>query len=203
MTPATRQLREEDVDPDPLVQFRRWFAEAASQLPMAEAAALATSSTDGRPSVRMVLVKHWDQRGFTFFSNYQSRKGRELEGNPRAALLFHWLPLGRQVRVEGTVKRVDGTESDQYFASRPRGSQLGALASAQSHELASREALTQRVSQLERDLDGKTVPRPSCWGGYRLRPVSFELWQHQDDRLHDRLRYLRLRSGWQLGRLQP
>jgi pyridoxamine 5'-phosphate oxidase len=195
-------LRERDVEREPLPQFERWFAEAA-ELPLAEAAALATADGDARPSARMVLVKSWDQRGFVFFTNYESRKGAELADNPRAALLFHWQPLGRQVRIEGPVAQVTGRESDAYFASRPRGSQLSAAASAQSHPVAGREELEARVRQLERRLGEGPVPRPPWWGGYRLDPVSFEFWQHNEDRLHDRLRYLRSGSGWQLTRLQP
>jgi pyridoxamine 5'-phosphate oxidase len=195
-------LRERDVEREPLPQFERWFAEAA-ELPLAEAAALATADGDARPSARMVLVKSWDQRGFVFFTNYESRKGAELADNPRAALLFNWQPLGRQVRIEGPVAQVTGRESDAYFASRPRGSQLSAAASAQSHPVAGREELEARVRQLERRLGEGPVPRPPWWGGYRLDPVSFEFWQHNEDRLHDRLRYLRSGSGWQLTRLQP
>jgi len=195
-------LREQDVEREPLAQFARWFAEAAA-LPLAEAAALATADADARPSARMVLVKSWDQRGFVFYSNYQSRKGGELAANPQAALLFHWLPLGRQVRIEGSVAPVQGEESERYFASRPRGSQLSAAVSAQSRPVSGREALEGQVRQLERSLGERPVPRPAWWGGYRLDPVSFEFWQHRQDRLHDRIRYQRSGSGWQLDRLQP
>jgi pyridoxamine 5'-phosphate oxidase len=195
-------LREQDVEREPLPQFERWFADAAA-LPLAEAAALATADPDCRPSARMVLVKSWDQRGFVFFTNYESRKGGELAANPRAALLFHWQPLGRQVRIEGSVAQVIEKESDAYFASRPRASQLSAAASAQSRPVASRQELEEQVRQLERGLQSEPVPRPQWWGGYRLDPVSFEFWQHRQDRLHDRIRYLRSSSGWQLDRLQP
>jgi pyridoxamine 5'-phosphate oxidase len=195
-------LREQDVEPEPLAQFRRWFAEAAG-LPLAEAAALATAAADARPSVRMVLVKTWDERGFVFFTNYQSRKGGELAANPRAALLFHWQPLGRQVRIEGSVAAVKEQESDEYFSSRPRASQLSAAASAQSRPVAGRAELEQQVRQLERSLGDGLVPRPSWWGGYRLDPVSYEFWQHGDDRLHDRIRYQRSGLSWAMERLQP
>jgi len=196
-------LREQDLDPTPLVQFDRWFAEASGTIPLAEAAALATATADGRPSVRMVLVKGWDGQGLVFYTNYQSRKGMELARNSWAALLFHWQQLGRQVRLEGPVQPVSAAESDRYFASRPRNSQLGAVASAQSRTVTSREELDQRVSQLQQSLEGKPVTRPIWWGGYRLHPTSYEFWQHREDRLHDRIRYLREGSGWRIDRLQP
>jgi pyridoxamine 5'-phosphate oxidase len=202
VTEGFQPLREQDVDADPLAQFRRWFADAAP-LPLAEAATLATADADARPSARMVLVKSWDERGFVFYTNYESRKGRELAANPHAALLFHWQPLGRQVRLEGSAERVDDVESDRYFASRPRATQLGARASAQSQTVANRTELDGRVRQLADALRDKPVSRPSWWGGYLLRPVSYEFWQHREDRLHDRLRYLRSPSGWRLERLQP
>jgi pyridoxamine 5'-phosphate oxidase len=195
-------LCEQDVEPEPLAQFRRWFADAAA-LPLAEAAALATAGADARPSARMVLVKSWDERGFVFYTNYESSKGGDLAANPQAALLFHWQPLGRQVRIEGSVAPVEERQSDEYFASRPRASQLSAAASDQSHPVAGREALDERVRQLERSLGDRPVPRPRGWGGCRLDPFSFEFWQHRQDRLHDRLRYLRTSSGWHLDRLQP
>jgi pyridoxamine 5'-phosphate oxidase len=202
LTAEFRALREQDLEPDPIVQFRRWFADAAA-LPLAEAAALATADAEGRPSARMVLVKSWDERGFIFYSNYQSRKGEELAANPHAALLFHWQPLGRQVRLEGSVERINEADSDGYFASRPRASQLGAAASAQSQTVDSREDLDDRVRELEQALRDKPVSRPRWWGGYRLQPASYEFWQHRDDRLHDRIRFLRSDSGWRLDRLQP
>jgi pyridoxamine 5'-phosphate oxidase len=151
----------------------------------------------------MVLVKSWDEKGFVFYTNSESRKGGELAVNPQAALLFHWLTLGRQVRIEGSVAPVKAVESDQYFASRPRGSQLSAAASAQSRAVAGREELDEQVLRLERSLGGGPVPRPSWWGGYRLVPGSFEFWQHREDRLHDRIRYQRAGRGWRIERLQP
>jgi pyridoxamine 5'-phosphate oxidase len=193
------ELLEDRVAPDPLSQFRRWLADASDDDRMA----LATAAADGSPSVRMVLLKGADEEGFLFFTGYESRKGAELEANPRAALLFHWAPLGRQVRVEGTVERVGSAESDAYFASRPRGSQLAASASRQGRVLANRAQLDEAVADLEREYAGRDVPRPEHWGGYRLRPHAYEFWQHRDDRLHDRLRYTRDGDGWRLDRLSP
>ncbi len=199
-------LREQDVDPDPLRQFAAWYQQAeASGMRLPEAMALATASADAAPSVRMVLLKGFDEHGFVFFSNYDSRKGRELAANPRAALLFHWDPLGRQVRIEGPVERTSAEETAAYARSRARGSQLGALASPQSQTLDSREQLEQRVAELEQRY-GETgeLPLPSNWGGFRLRPQSIEFWRQRHDRLHDRLRYRRNRdAGWTIERLAP
>lgn len=190
-----------NLDPDPLRQFHAWFDEAAATGIRPEAVALATATPDGAPSVRMVLMKGADERGFTFFSNYESRKGRELAANPRAALLFHWDPLGRQVRIEGPVTRLEQAESAEYISSRPRASQISALISPQSRPVESREWLEQRVAEYaEQD----EVPIPENWGGYRLAPASYEFWQHQDDRLHDRIAYLPDESGgWRTQRLAP
>jgi pyridoxamine 5'-phosphate oxidase len=166
--------------------------------------ALATATPDAAPSVRMVLLKGFDERGLVFYSHYTSRKGRELEANPQAALLFHWRPLGRQVRVEGSVERVVAEESDAYFATRPRDAQLGAVASRQSEPLGSREELFERLEGLELDLDGRSVPRPPTWGGFRLVPTAWEFWQHGPSRLHDRFRYEREPSdAWRVERLFP
>jgi len=198
------ELQRTDLAADPLEQFRRWFAEAGDVLEMPQAMALATATPGGSPSVRMVLLKDFDERGLVFYSHYTSRKGRELESNPQAALLFHWSALGRQVRVEGTVERVPAAESDAYFATRPRGAQLGALASQQSEPLASRAELEERVGELERELGKAAVPRPSTWGGFLLAPAAWEFWQHRDNRLHDRFRYEREPSGaWRVERLFP
>jgi pyridoxamine 5'-phosphate oxidase len=198
-------LREQDVDGDPLRQFESWFAQAASAGVRApEAAAVATASPDGAPSVRMVLVKRVDESGFVFYSNYESRKGLELAANPRAALLFHWALVGRQVRIEGRVERTSPGESAGYVRSRQRGSQLSALASPQSRTVESREVLEQRVADLAARHDGIDLPLPDAWGGYRVTPESFEFWQHRADRLHDRLRYARAEGGhWSLQRLAP
>ncbi len=202
--PAEAELRRSDLASDPLDQFRGWFAEAAVALEVPEAMAVATATPDAAPSVRMVLLKEVDDRGLVFYSHYTSRKGRELEANPQAALLFHWSPLGRQVRVEGGVERVSAERSDAYFATRPRGAQLGALASSQSEPLGSRAELEARLAEVERDLGGGPVPRPPTWGGFLLVPVAWEFWQHRHDRLHDRFRYERDPSGgWRIERLFP
>lgn len=198
------ELRRGDLASDPLDQFRRWFDEASAALEAPEAMALATAAPGGAPSVRMVLMKGFDERGLVFYSHYTSRKGRELEANPKAALLFHWRPVGRQVRVEGTVERVAAEESDAYFATRPREAQLGALASRQSDPLGSRAELYERLSELEGGLGGDAVPRPPTWGGYLLVPAAWEFWQHRANRLHDRFRYeLETAGGWRIERLFP
>jgi pyridoxamine 5'-phosphate oxidase len=197
------ELRRSDLDPDPVAQFRRWFAEAPEAAPPREAAALASATGDGVPSVRMVLVKGVDDAGLAFFTHYASRKGRELAENPAAALLFHWWQLGRQVRVEGSVARLPAAESDAYFATRPRAAQLGALASRQSEPLSGRDELERRVEELEREHAGGEVARPETWGGYRLVASAWEFWQHRDDRLHDRFRYEQNAAGWTIARLWP
>jgi pyridoxamine 5'-phosphate oxidase len=198
------ELRRDDLVPDPLEQFRQWYGEAAEAVDVPEAVALATATSDGAPSVRMVLLKGFDERGLVFYSHYTSRKGRELEANPQAALLFHWRPLGRQVRIEGRVERVSEEESDAYFATRPRDAQLGAVASRQSDPLESRAELYERLAELEGDLGGGPVSRPATWGGYRLTPIAWEFWQHGESRLHDRFRYEPTSSGeWRIERLFP
>lgn len=203
--PRAQPLHEEDVDPDPLRQFERWLEDAAAAgIRAPEAMALATAAPDGAPSVRLVLLKGADERGFVFYTGVDSRKGRELAANPRAALLFSWDALGRQVRVEGPVARVRDEEADAYFAARPRASRLSAWAGTQSSPVPDRETLERAVAAAaERFPDGE-VPRPAGWGGYRLRPERFEFWQHRASRLHDRLAYERARGGgWTLGRLSP
>lgn len=203
--PRFTPLREEDVDPDPLLQFASWFRGAAqSGVGAPEAVALATASSAGVPSVRMVLMKHYDELGFVFYSNYESRKGEDLETNPQAALLFYWEPLGRQVRIEGGARRLSREESAAYVRSRPRGSQLSALASPQSREIESRHQLEQQVAELATRHEGADLPLPEVWGGYRVVPDRIEFWQHREDRLHDRLRYTRgADGGWTVQRLAP
>ena len=198
-------LRETEVDANPLNQFRSWLEEAvAAKLPQPLGMALATAAVDGRPSVRMVLLRGFDERGFVFFTNYESRKAQELEANPRAALVFYWAELDRQVRIEGNVERVSGEESDVYFHSRPHGSRLGAWASPQSQVIGSRDELDRRMEELAVRYGEGDVPRPPYWGGYRVIPLSIEFWQGQPNRLHDRLRYRRLDGGtWCLERLAP
>lgn len=205
MADFSTPLREGDVDPDPFRQFAAWFEQAAGAGERApEAAALATASPGGAPSARMVLVKQTGDPGFVFFTNYESRKGSELDANPRAALLFHWDALGRQVRVEGPVERIGDVESAAYVRSRPRASQLSALASPQSRPVAGRDQLERRVAELAEAHEGRELPIPDFWGGFRLVPREFEFWQHREDRLHDRLRYSRPDGGgWRIERLAP
>ncbi len=196
-------LRRADLDPDPLRQFAAWYTRAADAVDAPEAVVLATATSAGAPSARMVLLKGFDHRGFVFYTNYFSRKGQEIAQNPRAAMLFHWSPLGRQVRVEGVVHRIDAAESDAYFRTRPPGSRLSAAASPQSRPVASRDVLEAAVAELvSRHPDGD-VPRPDEWGGLRLVASRFEFWQHGDDRLHDRFRYRREGEIWTLERLGP
>ena len=189
---------------DPVERFQEWFREAEQAgVEVPEAMTLATAAPDGAPSARMVLLKGADEEGFVFYSGYVSRKAGELEANPRAALVFYWRPLGKQIRVEGRVERVSTAESEAYFATRPRGSQLAAWASQQSRSLPSREELERRYAELEREYEGREVPRPPHWGGFRLRPDAIEFWEHRENRLHDRTRYTRARDTWHSERLAP
>jgi pyridoxamine 5'-phosphate oxidase len=197
------RLRRADLDPDPLRQFAAWYTEAASAVAAPEAVVLATATPTGAPSARMVLLKGYDQRGFVFYTNYFSRKGQEIAQNPRAAMLFHWTPLGRQVRVEGAVVRIDAAESDAYFRTRPLGSRLSAAASPQSRPVESRAVLEDAVTALADRYPEGNVPRPDEWGGLRLEPSRYEFWQHGDDRLHDRFRYRRDQGSWLVERLGP
>ena len=205
MSDVDTPLSEEDVDPDPLRQFERWFEEARrTGAFQPEAVALATATPDGVPSVRMVLVKQADAAGFVFYSNYESRKGRELAANPRAALMFHWEILGRVVRLEGPVQRTTREESAAYARTRPRGSQLSALASPQSRPIQSREWLEEHAGALADRYRPGEEPLGDHWGGYRLTPERFEFWQHRISRRHDRLVYTPDgRGGWEVERLAP
>lgn len=197
-------LSEKTTAADPIAQFTMWYERArAAVKPLPEAVALATATRTGHPSVRMVLLKEFDSQGFVFYTNYRSRKGRELARNARASLVFYWGSLERQVRVDGRVTKVSARESDEYFATRPRGSQLSAWASAQSARLADRAALERRFAAAERRFPG-AVPRPAQWGGYRLAPDAIEFWQGRGDRLHDRILYRRgPRGRWTVERLAP
>ncbi len=199
-----RPLDEAQVSADPIAQFQVWFDEAvAAGLREPNAMTLATVGPDGRPSARVVLLKSFDADGFVFFTNYASRKGRELDGAGGAALVFYWAELERQVRIEGDVARVDPAESDAYFASRPAGARLGAWASPQSQMIAGRAELDARLAEAAARFAGAEAPRPPSWGGYRLRPALVELWQGRPSRLHDRIQYRRAAPRWVIERLAP
>jgi pyridoxamine 5'-phosphate oxidase len=198
------ELNEADMAADPIAQFQSWMADAvAAGLPRPDAMTLATATPDGRPSARMVLLKGCDERGFVFYTNYRSRKGRELGDNPQAALVFYWSELERQVRIEGHVSRVTREESAAYFATRPIDSRLSAAISPQSEVVKSRRELEGRVEELSRMYPDGDVPCPESWGGFRLKPVEIEFWQGQPGRLHDRLCYRRKNGHWSLQRLAP
>ena len=197
-------LVEKDLARDPYRQFEKWFQEAtASKLPEPNAMILACATKDGRPSVRTVLLKNMDGRGFVFYTNYESRKGRELEGNPRASVLFPWVALERQVIIEGTVTKLAHEESEAYFHSRPLSSQLATWVSQQSTIISGRSVLEDSLKVFEKKYAGQVVPLPPHWGGYRLAPESVEFWQGRRSRLHDRLRYRREKDGWTVERLSP
>jgi pyridoxamine 5'-phosphate oxidase len=186
---------------DPVEEFKRWFEEAREAgVEVPETMTLATADGSGRPSARMLLLKGVDEHGFSFFTGYESRKGHELAENARAALVFYWRPLGRQVRVEGTVRKLPPEESDAYWATRPPRSRAAAAASRQSEAIESRKELEAEFGRL---LPGDEVPRPERWGGYVLEPDAIELWQHRDDRLHERIRFTRAREGWKRELLSP
>ncbi len=215
--PGFPPLLEQDLDPDPIKQFQQWFDEAvAAKIPQEESMALATVTADGpspaeglrpaggKPSVRMVLLKSFDSNGFVFYTNYNSRKGKELVENPYAALVFYWEELHRQVRIEGMVSKVTPEESDAYFQTRPREAQISAHASEQSKVLGNREELDRRFEELQKQYEGRPMPRPSHWGGYRLKPTRIEFWQARYARLNDRILYeLQVDGSWAMKRLAP
>jgi pyridoxamine 5'-phosphate oxidase len=197
-------LSERDVDPDPFVQFRRWYEEAVATVgDEADHLVVATARPDGEPSARVVLLRGFDERGLCFYTNYESRKGHELAANPRAALLLHWAALHRQVRASGVVERLAPGESEAYWRNRPRASQLSAWASRQSEPVPSRAVLEAEVARLAARFGDGEVPLPPFWGGYRVAPSDFEFWEHREDRLHDRLRYRKEEGAWALERLAP
>ncbi len=196
-------LRRDDLDDDPMAQFADWFEVARDEAPLAEATTLATVDAEGLPDARMVLLKGADDEGFRFFTNYESAKAGQLEATAAAALVIYWRELDRQVRVRGAIERLAESESDAYFVTRPRESQVGAWASPQSRPIGSREELDERVGEIEARFAGGDVPRPGHWGGYLLRPLLIEFWQGQVGRLHDRFRYTRCAEGWKIERLAP
>ncbi len=198
-------LRRADLDPDPIKQFGIWFGEAAAaQIRDVNAMTLATAAPDGAPSARIVLLKAISNRGFVFFTNYLSDKGRQLEANPRAALCLFWVQLERQIRIEGAVEKTSRDESEEYFRSRPLGSRLGAWTSRQSEVIANRDALETQLAEVTSEYEGSDVPLPAHWGGYRVKPSSVEFWQGRTNRLHDRFRYTREGEGaWRIDRLSP
>ncbi len=201
---SLKSLTKKDVNPDPFMQFGNWFEETVLSAPeMPNAVILSTVGQKGRPSSRVVLLKGFSEEGFIFFTNYLSRKGLELEKNPFASLLFFWPELERQIRIEGRVEKISPELSSEYFASRPRLSQIGALASHQSEIAKNRSVLEEKFQSLEKDLEGKEVPRPEHWGGYNLIPDYFEFWQGRRSRLHDRISYWLEQSEWKIKRLSP
>jgi pyridoxamine 5'-phosphate oxidase len=202
---AGRGLRRSDLNSDPIKQFANWFTAAIeARIRDVNAMSLATTTTDCRPSVRIVLLKSFDEDGFVFFTNYESEKGKELKTNPYAALGFYWIELDRQIRISGKVKKTSREESQAYFHSRPVGSQLGAWASRQSEIIDARRVLDARMAEMSERFRNKRIPLPPHWGGYRLKPEIMEFWQGRPNRLHDRFRYTRLANGsWQIDRLAP
>jgi pyridoxamine 5'-phosphate oxidase len=200
----TNTLSKDSVNKNPFEQFSLWYKMACDAgFIHPDAMALATADKNGKPSARIVLLKSFDENGFIFYTNYQSRKGNELTANPYAALLFYWDKIDKQVRIEGSIEKISGEESELYFHSRPRGSQIGASASPQSKVIKDREYLENQFSGLSKKYEGKEIPLPENWGGYLLKPYYFEFWQSRDNRLHDRIRYVRENGGWKTERLAP
>jgi pyridoxamine 5'-phosphate oxidase len=193
----------EDLAPDPIAQFRAWLVEAEKACPQPHAMTLATADPSGRPSARMVLLRGHDERGFVFFTNKESRKGRELQANPRAAVVFHWWEVGRQVRIEGVVEAITTAESATYWRTRPRDSRIAAWASPQSSVVTDRAEVDRLFAEAAGEHRGEDVPLPPFWGGFRIVPRAIELWSHHDDRLHDRIRYTRAGGVWRRERLAP
>ena len=201
---SLKSLGKKDVNPDPIQQFSSWFEEAKSSISgEPNAMILSTVNTNNRPSSRVVLLKDFNSEGFVFFSNYKSRKGKELCENPFASILFFWGELERQIRIEGSVKKLGEKDSSEYFAVRPRKSQIGALASIQSSVLNCRTELEAKFNQIEQDFEGKEIPRPEHWGGYVVIPEYFEFWQGRQSRLHDRISYSKVQETWAISRLSP
>ncbi|MBO0859209.1 MAG: pyridoxamine 5'-phosphate oxidase [Chloracidobacterium sp.] len=201
---VSQPFNEDQVSGDPITQFKMWFDEAAlSEQPDTEAMTLSTATIDGRVDARIVLLKGCDDRGFVFFTNYESRKSREIMANPRVALTFYWHALHRQVRIEGLAEKVTSEESEEYFQTRPRGSQIGAWASPQSEEIVDREALERRVDEIETRFKDRPINCPPFWGGFRIKPERVEFWQGRESRLHDRILYTLRDNGWRISRLAP
>jgi len=200
-----KELSETEVAPNPFLQFEKWWQEAVdSNIEEVNAMTLATASSDGIPSARIVLLKGQDKQGFSFFTNYNSFKGNQLAENPRGCLVFFWKELERQVRITGIVERLNGAESDEYFSTRPQGSKIGAWSSPQSQIIAGRTWLEENENKFSKQFDGKNVPRPDYWGGYRLKPITIEFWQGRPNRLHDRIQYeLQENGDWAIERLAP
>lgn len=201
---AGEELLEDNVQDDPVEQFSVWFEQALrSEVKEPNAVSLATATADGKPSARIVLLKGFDKRGFRFFTNYESRKARELDENPHASLCFFWQELERQVRIEGKVKKLSREESENYFSKRPRLSQIGAWASRQSEKVESRDQMEAKFREFQEKFEDEPVPAPEFWGGYRLHPTSIEFWQGREGRLHDRLLYTKSSDSWKITRLSP
>jgi pyridoxamine 5'-phosphate oxidase len=202
---STRGLNESDLAPSPLTQFQRWYEEAvAANVIEPNAMTLATATRDGVPSARTILLKGFDERGFIFYTNYESQKGKELAENPNAALVFYWATFERQIRITGVINKISPEESESYFKSRPMGAQLGAWVSLQSQVIPNREVLEERLTELMNELaDTENIPMPPYWGGYCLAPREIEFWQGRINRLHDRFRYTRLNGDWKIERLSP